>query len=76
MKSYSKGILVGISIVVGSLLLMGLTDYDNKDVGRYQLSTTNLGDYLYVYETIIDTKTGEIISRKEVSYSFYKRIKK
>ena len=75
MKSYSKGILVGISIVLGSLLLMGYTSSE-KEVVRYQLSTTNVGNRDYIFETIIDTKTGEIISRKEVSYNLYKRILK
>ena len=72
MKSYSKGVLVGISIVLGSLLLMGYTSSD-KEVGRYQLSTTDMGDRDYlIFETIIDTKTGEIISRVKKYRDDYK----
>ena len=41
MKSYTKGILVGISIVLGSLLLMGYTSSE-KEVGRYQISNTGV----------------------------------
>ena len=65
MKSYSKGILVGMSIVLGSLLLMGLTE-SSEEVGRYQLS---FGEYYYNYGNgnnyekgifKIDTKTGVV----------------
>ena len=71
MKSYSKGILVGISIVLGSLLLMGYTSSE-KEVGRYQLSITNRGiNDIWLYETIIDTKTGKIISRERIHVGNY-----
>ena len=56
MKSYSKGILVGISIVIGSLLLMGLTTTETE-VGRYQISITDggrNGHNNYIHETIIE----------------------
>ena len=70
MKTYSKGVLVGISIVLGSLLLMGYTSSE-KEVGRYQLSTTG-GNDTYIYETVIDTKTGQIINRKLSKHRNYK----
>ena len=41
MKSYSKGILVGISIVLGSLLLMGYTSSETE-VGRYQIISSTI----------------------------------
>tara|TARA_Y100000994_G_scaffold246828_1_gene250899 strand:- start:63 stop:302 length:240 start_codon:yes stop_codon:yes gene_type:complete len=73
MKSYSKGILVGISIVVGSLLLMGLTS--SQEVGRYQISITTSSDSNEIYESIIDTKTGEIFKRNRVYWSNFNKIK-
>ena len=73
MKSYSKGVLVGMSIVLGSFLLMGYTSSES-DIGRYQLE---MGQYkMYTVDKNgkvipgqttelegffrIDTKTGEI----------------
>ena len=69
MRSYFKGILVGISIVIGSLLLMGYKSHENNgEVGRYQIINVN-------YQTVdfinskkidqstmikIDTKTGKV----------------
>ena len=43
-------------------------------IDRYQISTTaipqgNLSNY--IYETVIDTYTGEIVSRKRVYYEAY-----
>ena len=70
MKSYTKGILVGISIVLGALLLMGLTE-SSEEVGRYQVSITNRGDSWGIFETIIDTKTGKIISRERIPVGNY-----
>ena len=76
MKSYSKGILVGMSIVIGSLFLMGLTnDTDNTEVGRYQISITNDGG-VYIYESIIDTKTGKVFKRNQVKMNRFIHIKK
>ena len=70
MKSYSKGILVGMSIVIGSLFLMGLTqtinDTDNTEVGRYQISVTSMDGY--IYESIIDTKTGKVFRKEQQGY--------
>ena len=71
MGSYFKGILVGISIVVGSLFLMGYTSSESG-IGRYQVSTVKSNIDSWILETIIDTKTGKIISREEISVDNYK----
>ena len=73
MKLYGKGILVGISIVVGSLLLMGLTESPNE--GRYQISTSQTSDSNYIYESIVDTKTGIVVKRNRVRYTVFETIK-
>ena len=76
MKSYSKGILVGMSIVIGSLFLMGLTnDTDNTEVGRYQIFVTSDGG-VYIYESIIDTKTGKVFRTKELARLIEEKTKK
>ena len=46
-----------------------------KEVGRYQLSTTTAiskKGSVYVVETVIDTKTGTIVRRKKISLSKYR----
>tara|TARA_B110000908_G_C9986288_1_gene327753 strand:- start:304 stop:540 length:237 start_codon:yes stop_codon:yes gene_type:complete len=69
------GILIGIGIIVVPIILMGTTNSttENDEVGRYQIST-NLSDSKmkdYILETIIDTRTGDVISRKRVFVSEY-----
>ena len=64
-----KGIIIGIGVVIVPLILMGTTlSNTNYDPGNYQISTTgDIGEYsLYVYETIIDTRDGKVISRKRI----------
>jgi len=67
------GIIIGIGLIVVPLILMGTT-YTNTDdeVGRYQISTTTLShpDSEKVFETIIDTKTGKVTSRKKGHYYY------
>ena len=70
------GIIIGICLIVLPLILMGTTytTVDNE-VGRYQVSTnldnTKLKDF--IVETIIDTKTGDVISRKKVFVSEFQK---
>ena len=69
-----KGIIIGIGVVIIPLILMGTTlSNTNYDPGNYQISTTgDIGENsLYVYETIIDTKDGKVISRKRIRDSRY-----
>jgi len=62
-----KGIIIGIGVIIVPLILMGTTNTNTGDeVGRYQISTTTMGTgENYIFETIIDTKTGNITSRKK-----------
>ena len=46
------------------------------DTGRYQISTSNVtGIESDVYETIIDTTTGRVVSRNRVFFSSYRKVK-
>ena len=72
-KNLFTGIILGMCIVIVPLLLMGSTNvnYDDGN-GRYQISTTTFGiESENIYETIIDTKTGTIKSRKKTSFRKY-----
>ena len=68
------GIIIGIGLIVVPIILMGTT-YTNteNEVGRYQISTTTFShpDSEKVFETIIDTKTGKVTSRKKTSNYYY-----
>ena len=71
-KNFSTGILIGIGVVVVPLVLMGTTSYSSIESGNYQISTTTFGpESNNIYETIIDTKTGKIVSRKKTQYNSY-----
>ena len=41
--------------------------------GRYQISTTTLAGDPVIYETTIDTKTGEIFKRDRIKYKNYNK---
>lgn len=67
MKNSYKFLLAAIIIPI--LLISSTTE--NKENGRYQVSTQvvfqkSLIGGSAIYETIIDTKTGDVISRKKV----------
>jgi|TARA_B100000767_G_C19241592_1_gene319423 hypothetical protein len=68
-----KGIIIGIGVIIVPLILMGTTNTNTGDeVGRYQISTTTMGTgENYIFETIIDTKTGNITSRKKNRWTNY-----
>ena len=58
-----------------SLLISAPKKVEEKEVGRYQLSTTTAiskKGSVYVVETVIDTKTGTIVRRKKISLSKYR----
>ena len=66
-----KGIIIGVCVVVIPLLTMGLSHNSNEgEVGTYQISTT-MGQSFDVYETIINTMTGEVVKRKRYSKKYY-----
>ena len=63
-----------ISLLLVSLLISAPEKVE-KEVGRYQLSTTTAiskKGSVYVVETVIDTKTGTIVRRKKISLSKYR----
>ncbi len=75
MKSYIQGLITGGVLVFALFVLMGSTNNDSE-VGRYAISTVMNG--AYIAETIIDTKTGEVISRTQRlgTLKIFKKIKK
>ena len=69
-----KGIIIGIGLIVIPIILMGTTNKNtSNEIGRYQISTTTLShpDSEKVFETIFDTKSGKVISRKATRSSLY-----
>jgi hypothetical protein len=65
-KNYlTTGIIIGIGLIVVPLILMGTTNINTEnEVGTYQISTTYRDAGNWVFETTIDTRTGEVISRE------------
>ena len=46
-----------------------------KEVGRYQLETlvyTSKKGTVYIVETVLDTKTGDVVKRRKKKASLYK----
>jgi hypothetical protein len=70
MNSFTKGLLTGVFGVVVGLLLSG-----SRHQSSFQLSTTILSDGLFVYETILDTRSGKVVSRERAFYQLYKKKK-
>ena len=69
MNSFTKGLLTGVFGVVVGLLLSG-----SRHQSSFQLSTT-IHDGFYVYETILDTRSGKVVSREKVYHRLYKIVK-
>ena len=61
-----KSVMIGFLLATSMFLFMGQTKTTNSEIGRYQVTID--GVLMEVpkglYETIIDTKTGDIVSRK------------
>ena len=72
-----KGIIIGVGVVIVPLILMGATSNLNSSGGWYQISTTGVGGEhsMYIYETIIDTRDGKVVSRERRSFKKYTKIK-
>ena len=70
MKSYIQG------LITGSVLVFVCVEYlwGKKNNGRYAISTTDC-DGSWVCETIIETNTGEVVSRKLLTRRKYEKIK-
>ena len=65
-----------ISLLLISFLITSPVNVE-KEVGRYQVSTTTYvnpkTDKVYIVETIIDTKSGKIVKRDRFYYKNYKK---
>ena len=72
-----KSLLIGFLLATSVMLFMGAIppkSPNNTEIGRYQLCTTSYSSdeaFMRIFETIMDTKTGKIISRKKKSFSSY-----
>jgi len=60
-----------------SFLISTPNKVEEKEVGRYQLATTTYVSpktgKVYIVETIIDTKSGEVVKRHRFYYKNYKK---
>jgi len=65
-----------ISLLLVSFLITSPVNVE-KEVGRYQVSTTTYVNpktgKVYIVETIIDTKSGKIVKRDRFYYKNYKK---
>ena len=61
-----KGIIIGIFVIVVPVILMSTTSYTtvNDEVGTFELEMSPQEDGTWVFETIFDTRTGQVISRE------------
>ena len=78
MKQYFTGFITGACLVASAVMFMGASDFsdfkkelEGRTVGLFQLSTTKSGGNT-IYETVIDTRTGEVVSRECVRDGNYK----
>ena len=69
-----KSVMIGFLLATSMFLFMGQTKATNNEIGRYQISTTK-DEGLWVHETIIDAKTGDVISRLRTRTSTYTKNK-
>lgn len=72
MKSYIQGLITGVVLVFAIIVMMGASDNDNG-VGRYQISSCN-HEHL-IFESTIDTKTGEVVNRNRLGAKEFNWIK-
>ena len=65
-----------IAILIISTLVLGNTPKTNDaDIGKYQLETviyTSKIGTVYIVETVLDTRTGEVVKRRKKKASSYK----
>ena len=84
MKDF-KSTIIGFLLATCMFLLMGhngfpitpIVNVNESQVGRYQVSTTyddseNRNVKGFILETILDTKSGEIVSRNKIVLNDYK----
>ena len=72
-KDLLIGIIIGIGLIIVPLILMGAKSLSNMSEGTYQISTSYGSDSKdpYIYETIIDTRNGKVISRNKKLAIYY-----
>ncbi|WP_372755271.1 hypothetical protein [Labilibaculum sp.] len=69
--------ITGAFIILISIFLMSFNNSDTPNpVGTYQISTTMSSEFNMVLETVIDTRTGEVVSRNKVGLVKYDKVKK
>ena len=57
------------------LLMMSFLISEEKEVGRYQLAVSiyeSKKGITYIVETVLDTKTGKVVTRRKKKASSYK----
>mgnify|MGYP003141573217 CR=1 FL=1 len=62
-------------LLIGLLLMSFLISADVEEVGRYQLAVSiyeNKKGTIYIVETVLDTKTGKVVTRRKKKASSYK----
>jgi predicted small secreted protein len=70
-----KDITLSIFAIIGFIsILSSFNNQPQEDSGRYAISTT-MRDSGFIFETIIDTKTGEVVERNNVSIQLYDRVR-
>ena len=60
---------------LGLILMSFLISADVEEVGRYQLAVSiyeNKKGITYIVETVLDTKTGKVVTRRKKKASSYK----
>ena len=63
---------VEINKLKNEIEVLSKTDNSKSSIGKYQVSTTYRDNGNWVFETIIDTETGNIVSRQRMGgYSAY-----
>ena len=74
-KDLLIGIIIGIGLIIVPLILMGAKSLSNMSEGTYQISTSygheDSSTNPFVYETIIDTRSGKVISRDRKLAIYY-----
>ena len=62
-------------LIIMMMLSFTMASSDETEVGRYQLETlvyTSKKGTVYIVETVLDTKTGDVIKRRKKKASLYK----
>ena len=71
----NKPLGVVMGIIIGMAIIISCTNPLSSNTaasGKYQVSTTDIGAYIYV--TIINTDNGAITSQEQYHWEDYKRV--